>query len=74
MDAYMQPLILFHLFIIIIRQKKKKFGEIKKSKIYNLKNFYVKSAYKSGFFVCLCVDYIFVFCCVVVYAIVSGCV
>ena len=44
MDAYLRPLVSWHLYMTIIRQRKKGFGEIKK---YSLKNVYIRIAYNS---------------------------
>ena len=68
MDAYLQPLVSCHLITIIIKQGKKDIGEMEKIEKYSQKNVYVRIVYNS-FCVCLC--YICVLFCVVVYVIIS---
>ena len=62
MDAYLQALVSCHLYMIIIRQKKRDFGEIKKNQKDIIKRiFRLELCLSLCVYVCVC---IFVYCCV----------
>ena len=67
MDAYLRPLVSYCLYTTIIRKKKKDFGEIEKIEK-------LQSKERVHLCVCVCVEYISVSLCVVMYVILSMCV
>ena len=73
MAAYLWPLVSCCFYTAIIRQKKKDFEKSKKSKRYSQKIFFTLGLCNKSF-VCLHVDYIFIFLWVVLYVIVFLCV
>ena len=58
MDADLQSLVSCRLYMTIIKQRKKDFGEIEKVEKYCQKNFYVNITYNSFVCVFVYVDYI----------------
>ena len=66
MDAYLQPLVSCHLYMAIIREKKKDFGEIEENQKIIIKKNFMLELHISLLFIYVCVDYICISLCVCV--------